>query len=152
MLAALLTDSPMWLPWAVYWAGWAVAHAVWWWVTTTTRNLEAIAPLASVVYWVAVAWLWGAVGWAWTRTKNVYGLREAVDLGDDAQKLGKLTRTVIRGQTKLRTQAAATSLVATSTALVGLLALGIMGAWSLLLGVLVPSVWWVRRLNGARWE
>jgi hypothetical protein len=152
MLAGALTDSPMWLPWAAYWIGWAVFQVVRWWVVTATRNMESIAPLASVVYWWLVWVSASSFGWAWKRLKGAYGLREAVDFGESAERLGKLAVTLVRGQTKIRVQSAALAVLVSGVAFATLLALGILGAWSLVVVVTVPAVWWVRRLNGARWE
>lgn len=152
MLAGALTDSPLWLPTAVYWLCWAVAHAVWWWLATATANMEAIAPLASAVYWGLVWVAASTFGWSWKRLRGVYGLREAVDFGEGADRLGKLAKTLVQGQTKLRVQTTALSVAGSGTALGVLLALGVLGAWSLLVAVAVPAVWWVRRLRGAAWE
>ena len=146
MLAGALTDSPMWLPTALYWVAWALAHAVWWWVSTATRNMEAIAPAASIVYWLAVWYSFAVASWGWTKTKTVYGIREAVDFGEGTRSLGRFPRRMVQGQTRLRVFVATYGLAVGGLSCALLLAVGIAGAWSIPLAV----GWAVVRVNRAR--
>jgi hypothetical protein len=149
MLAGALTDSPMWLPTAVYWIGWALAHVVWWLVVTPTRNMEAIAPAASLVYWSLVYWSAGLAAWGWRKTKTSYGVREAVDFGDNARKLGRMPVKVIRWQTRTRVWVAAWGLLVGSMSLATLAFVGLAGAWTLVFLAALPIVK-VRRMQRLR--
>ena len=152
MLAGALSDSPMWLPWACYWTAWAFVHAAWWWVSTTTRHVEAIAPAASVVYWAAVWWLIGLGGWGWQATKRSYGVREAVDFGSGTSRLGRTPRTVIQWQTRTRVWVATWGLLVGYVGAVLLLAVGLLGAWSVFVVVAAVLAKVNRERRRARWS
>lgn len=146
MVAGLFTSSPMWLGWAIYWVARSVAHAVWWWLRTATLNMEALAPAASIVYWLAVWWTFYLGAWGWRLARKSYGVREAVDFGEGTRQLGKFPRAVIQWQTRTRVKVAAYGLAAGFGLCALLLAAGILGAWSLAVLVIIG----VRRLQRAR--
>jgi hypothetical protein len=146
MIGGALTSSPMWLPWAAYWVAWAVVHAVWWWLRTATLNAEALAPAASVLYWLLVWASFNVAVWGWRKTKTSYGIREAVDFGSGTTSLGSMPRKVIQGQTRLRVFVATYGLVLGSVSLAALLLAGILGAWTMA----AVALWGSVKLNTAR--
>lgn len=152
VLAGALTDSPNWMLWVVYGLAWFAGHAGYWLLVTPTRNMEAIAPGASAVYWLAVGWSMTLAGWGWKSSKHVFGVGEAVDFGSAASRLGKVPAWTIRYQTKLRVWAATWGLLVGWGALAFLAIVGLAGAWSLALGPVVVLTRLRRAQRLQRWN
>lgn len=151
MLGGALTSSPSWLFWVPYWLARGLFVACRWWLITATRNMEAVATGASIVYWLGVWYSFAFGAWGWKKTRGAYGIREAVDFGESADQLGRLPKTVIQWQTRARVRFFAMSLLVGWVACAALLAVGVLGAWSL-----PAAVAWVvarvrREQRGRRW-
>lgn len=151
LIAGALTSSPSWLFWGPYWLLRGFGVALRWWFTTATKNAEAVATGASIVYWLAVWYSFSAGCWGWKKTRGAYGIREAVDFGENADRLGTRTKNIIQWQTRTRVKFSAMTLLYGFSACACLLVLGVLGAWTLpaLLAYMVARV--RREQRGRKW-
>lgn len=113
--------------WCAAWAG----HAIWWWGSTTTRNVATLGPAWVVAYWLAVALGFKVGAWGNQAMRQVRKGADAWEYSPDRKGGAWIGWAVkpIRLQIKAEDWAASSATVGGYAAAWGLLAVGLVWRW-----------------------